>query len=184
MISHKHNAVMIHIPRTGGMSRRRVIKGVPGGHATAADYVKRLGLDKFESMFSFSFVRNPWDREVSNYTWLRRKRKHLADRLSFHEWCKDWLDLWPWLKRPQIDFLTLDGTIVVNRIARFEAIGKEWQDIARRIGIRTLLLPHYHNRVDGREHYSTYYDDECRDLIATRYATDILTWGYEFEDRR
>ena len=49
----------------------------------------------------------------------------------------------------------------------------------RFVGLPGLELPH-HNR-SQHAHYSSYYDDETRDLVAQHWARDIETFGYRFE---
>ena len=35
-----------------------------------------------------------------------------------------------------------------------------------------------------RRHYSKWYDDDSRDLVARMFADEIALTGYTFEDRR
>ena len=81
MISHPHKFVFIHIPKTGGSSIETLFLGKPQRrwapeinhyfqHATAAELRNRLmNRDNFDRYFKFAFVRNPWDRIVSEMKW-------------------------------------------------------------------------------------------------------------------
>ena len=85
------------------------------------EYIFRMGLD-WDEYFKFGFVRNPWDRELSNYFFNGGKLKPPED-ISFKEWLnmnlrKDGLihDH----NTPQCDYLT-----DVDYIARFENYAEE-----------------------------------------------------------
>ena len=91
MLCHKYKCIYIHIPKAAGKSIQHVFakqlglgskkgsdllvgmnanpdSGPPDlSHLKASEYVQLgyLSQEKFDSYFKFSFVRNPWDRIVS-----------------------------------------------------------------------------------------------------------------------
>ena len=74
MISHKHKAIFLHIPRTGGTSieallepeiqKGNIVCDVNEKHYTWHQ-AKEKYKDYWKDYFKFSFVRNPFDRVVS-----------------------------------------------------------------------------------------------------------------------
>jgi len=86
VISHDHKFIFIHVPKTGGTSIENAL-GLSGPrHNTALEYLNHYP-EIWESYFTFSFVRNPWDRLFSYYNFRRRIRQLEAENtLTFKEW--------------------------------------------------------------------------------------------------
>lgn len=101
-----------------------------------------MGQAKFDSYFSFAFVRNPWDWQVSLYTFMLKNKNHYQHNLAksfsgfteYIEWrCRE--DV-----RFQRDFVfSKDGKQLVNFIGRFENLEKDFNYICSQIGISVIL---------------------------------------------
>lgn len=214
MIIKELNCVLIHIPKCAGTSIYNAL--LPdenwhdinmtnyGGfdkynkiykqHATAQQ-TKDFYCPNFESFFSFSFVRNPWDRAVSDYLWMSKLDKfhgkclrsgsfldYLLNKNNFS--INSLKKLKPELYRydhilPQFKFLyDSEEKQMVNFIGRFENLQEDFNYVCNKLAIPQQQLPHK-NKSDHR-HYTEYYDDETRDIIAKKYAKDINYFEYEF----
>src|SRR6056297_1476065 len=112
IISPGRRFIFVHIPKTGGTSmalalearahrddiligdtpkaikrKRRLTALKPRGrlwkHSTLADIDGIVSPEDLDGLFVFTMVRNPWDRMVSYYHWLRHQRfDHPAVRLA------------------------------------------------------------------------------------------------------
>lgn len=181
------NFVFVHIHKTGGTSVESIL-GLPVLHERAQAQREILGPDEYDSRFSFSIVRNPWDLNVSLYHHLRQSDQWSRDDvLPFTEWVKRmYVDEDPqynhiaWHGRPQWWWLqNRDGSLMVDYVARLETIGDDWQTICDRIGVDTPLP---HRNKSKRDRYQTYYDSESREIIGEVYKKDIKEFGYAFDD--
>lgn len=177
----------VHINKTGGTSIVRAL-GMRFQHRTAAEMRAKLGDRRWERRFTFSVVRNPWDRAVSLYHFrVDTDQTGLGDgRLSFPDWAVAvYRDRDPELRdkprmfAPQTWWLAgADGRPDVDRVARFERLGADFDDICRRIGVRAEL-PHL--KASRRGDYRRYYTPAAHDAVADAFASDIAEWGYRFD---
>lgn len=202
LISHRHRCIFIHIPKTGGDSIESVIWpgdrtavelfGMPNLHQTgglqhllARQVREEVGDAIFDGYFRFSFVRNPWDRVVSQYTYMRQ-RPDLRALIGMRRKASlgEYLELTaqkPHVQwAPQLDFLRdAHGHILVDYIGHFERLADDMAVVFARIGLVGAALPH-RNASRRATSYRGYYDATTRDIVAARFAGDIDAFGYEF----
>jgi len=148
-------------------------------HMTATEIIEKFGKEKFDQYFSFAFVRNPWDWELSHYKYILKKTKH-PDHLRITE-LGSFDDYVAWRCdgrfRLQKEFLIHNDKIVVDHIGRFETLADDFRIVCQKAGLR-YRLPNL-NRTK-RSNYVDQYSTRSRDLIAETYREDIETFGYQF----
>jgi len=135
----------------------------------------KLGLD-WDEYFKFGFVRNPWDREISNYFFNNRTLKPPKD-ISFKEWLNISLrkdGIIHDQNTPQCDYLT-----DVDYIARFENYAEEVKYLFNRIGV-PMSQPLMHLFKTEHKPYWEYYDDADIMKVHQWYEKDIEMYNYEF----
>ena len=92
----KHQAIFIHVPKAGGNSIKKIIGISGGGHCTILDY-EIFDKHKFYVYFKFAFVRNPWDRFLSAYTYLKELGSNQDRLLSAYKYLEQ-TGRWPYDK--------------------------------------------------------------------------------------
>jgi hypothetical protein len=207
LISKKHNFIFIHVYKNAGTSitnaldpfaqhpllrkTNRVLGklSIPSpffdtrpyrGHITAFELMENLGKEKFDSYFSFAFVRNPWDWQVSLYTYALKNEKHFQHELvkklgSFEEYIK-----WRCEKevRFQKDFIySKNNELLLDYVGRYENLNADFNKICSHIGI-SAFLPKLN--VSKTVLYKNFYNEETKELVRKIFKPDIELFGYDF----
>jgi chondroitin 4-sulfotransferase 11 len=199
VISHKHKFIFVHIPKCAGTSIENLFtpdvnwwlrKTNLGSeqHLTIGE-MKRINKynEHLSTYFKFSVIRNPWSRFLSAYKFA--KNGFRKTRCSFKEFCLNTQKNCPqkgphkpyyrYIKTQQFDYLCDgSGEIVVDFICKLENLQEDFNIICDKIGIPRKQLPHTNK--SKHKHYTEYYDEETRQIVAEKYKKDIEYFGYEF----
>lgn len=180
------NFIFIHINKTGGSSVAWALK-LPFEHLTAAEKMAMVGRKRWEQCLTFTIVRNPWDKVVSQYHYrLKTNQTEMSDiPIPFNEWVQRafgeqdplYYDF-PKMFMTQTEWLAdTDGRILVDEIVRFENLDEGFARVMQKIG-KGVTLPHL--RKSKHDHYRDYYDTETAAIIHNYFKKDIDNFGYTF----
>jgi hypothetical protein len=175
------NFVFIHVPKTAGMS---ITKALGGRSGNVPLHVPRSHIKT--EVFTFGFVRNPWQRLVSLYRFLYANGR-VADGTGFRDWLlagESWLDedigfrqpLAPLQKRPQMWWL--EGC---DFVGRFERLEHDFAEACMKIASVAGDLGH-ENRGDDAAGWRCEYDDHSCEFVFAHHAADIERFDYAFSD--
>lgn len=217
MISHKHKCIFIHIPKCAGTTVKYLLfpneevswknadyNKIHGWcperkffmqHATAKQLVetKLISKDIWESYYKFTFVRNPWDRAVSDYFWLMNDRaikdsfKHyLLKTGKFHKVLNDQGELYYRGDHatPQTNFFDLEGPLKMDFVGRFETFDDDMKIISEQLGLNYTPQLHLNKSKKKKKHYSHYFNNELIQVFNSVYSNDIEQLNYSFDDQR
>ncbi len=132
----------------------------------------------FESYFKFAFVRNPWDRLVSEYEFIRRRPNHgrhsKVMKMGFEKYIVYQSKRFD---AHQINMLAdKNGNLLMDFIGKFENLHDDWNRITDKLGIENKELTH--RKKAGIKDYNSYYTDESRALVSELWKRDIESFGY------
>jgi len=183
----------IHVPKTGGTSIKKALVDHDGVVTESSSCIKNhpifhrhhlkvmnfkmsnvcrfreiLGETLWETLWKVAFVRNPWDRYVSNWHWLTRKEAAYPKKgwkargwrgedgqISFENFVKQTSQCYielnrlhgyqhdKWHLRNQLDHLVdANGKLLVDHIARFENMEEGFSLLCRKADLAEIELPY------------------------------------------
>lgn len=217
LLSIRHNFLFVHIAKTGGTSVRTALQPLRWRdpwylasflcsrlshwshhrlgskfprHAKIIAAQEMLPREFFQQLYKFTFVRNPWDLQVSSFHHIRRERPHYLgghdDFTSFMRWKLDPERPYQYhvdtsIERQSDYLIDLRGQLLVNFIGRYECLEDDFAAIRQQLGLGNLALPHKRQATDRRRDYRSYYDDATAELVAHHFAADIELLNYRFD---
>lgn len=192
----KNEIVFIHIPKTAGNAVIKSLFGVKAtGHDKAVKYAK-FDEEKFNSFFKFCFVRNPWDRMVSAFHYLKQggiSRNDIEFANEFMSGFENFEDfiyslrnentkkkILNWIHfTPQYEFTcNSSGELIVDYCGRYERLGDDYEYLKNKLGIEDNII-----KVDNKSNhraYWNYYNNEMIEIVREIYSKDIEMFGYKF----
>jgi hypothetical protein len=201
IVDRKRGYIFVHVPKTGGQSISKALGGKTGAIPT---HTPLFSIEKGDC-FAFGFIRNPWDRMVSLYSFLCQKQFKNTDNFKkekvrgagFKRWLMEdefymkedyqlpigesWVvgghgEFPPMQRRSQLWWLK-----GCDYIGRFESLSSGYHEVCKQIGMSNGNLSHINKTKHA--HYSRFYDSETIDFIAKHFQPEIELFGYSFEDR-
>ena len=101
----------------------------------------------------------------------------MVKSMSFGEFVKNGLRIKNKHIRKQVDYIISDSS-KLDFIGRFENLQEDINVVCDKIGIPQQQLPH--RNPTEHKHYTEYYNEETKQIVAEKYAKDIEYFGYEF----
>lgn len=208
-ISREKKIIFVHIPKTAGSSIEKALQiyGIDNRgsntyssqilfgqyrcqdkiyfaqHLYAKEIKKEVGGNFYDNCFSFTFVRNPYERIVSEYIYTK-----LHTKMNFAQFVHDVVvknnklplkkDRDRHCKNQKSFILGKNGKILVDFVGRYERLNDDLKKIQKITGISFKNLLHINKT--RKKNYKSYYDDETKKIIAKVYKEDLEMFGYDF----
>lgn len=214
IISHGRRYIFVHIPKTGGTSlalalearamaddvligdtpkaikRRRRLRGVESSgrlwkHSRLADIEGLVTREQMAEYFTFTLVRNPWDRMVSYYHWLQAQTfDHPAVTLAKTTDFKGFMahpHTHASLKSSPYDSYMRDtaGVEHCNAYIRIEHLGEDLAGLSDHLEF-VPEIPVV-NTSKREKDWRGYYEESTKAVVESLCAADIERFGYRFD---
>lgn len=211
IVSPGRGYVFVHVPKTGGTAlalalearaqaadiligdtpkarrrRGRIAGARTAGrlwkHSTLADIRGLLPDATLDALRPVTLVRNPWDRMVSYWHWLRLQNfdhpaVDAARRLPFGAFLAD-PGVGAAIRRAPYASYVAGGRDPI--FVRLEHLSRDLAPFERLLGF-TLDMPRA-NATERARDWRGYYDAAARARVAEMCAADIAAFGYRFDD--
>jgi chondroitin 4-sulfotransferase 11 len=136
-------------------------------------------------------IHDSWDRLVSTYFYVRDgegakcgSEQRVSDYDDFRSFVRGWLttaNVWSSTHFKPQHYIICDENLRVQMdfLGRMEKIEADFSTLRERLSVKSELI-----RVNtgNHRHYTEYYTDELREKVASIYANDIVTFGYQFQE--
>ena len=183
----KTNSLFVHIPKTAGTSISFGLYNEDPWHYKLEDY-SYISRATFRKLFKFTFVRNPYDRLASTYSYsFKHVQTHPHTSVRFITQYPTFDDfIFEWVKKvdvnshyflaPQYSFIKspFDG-IEIDFIGKFENLDREYQKVKEKLG-RANTLP-CKNISESKSRI--FYTEESAKIVYDAYQKDFLKFDYD-----
>lgn len=183
MINHKRKAIFIHTPKTGGTSIKKNIDGFTtlGDHKNWLQE-KKLTKQYWDKYFKFAFVRNPWDRVYSIYSYYKMgKNVTLVDPNKLPNNFDLFVDdLGHYLNMLGLTY-TQSAFIgpELNFVGKFENLQHDFNHIQKKLNIRPKKLTR-ERKSKRNSNYKDVYKPKMIGIVESLFDEDIKRFKYEF----
>ena len=212
-ICHDKKVIFIHVPRTGGSSIEKYLdipRTVPNFCCNImntsiyykncryamthvpAQVMRKFFPEHYEKYYKFAFVRNPYERVVSEYFWLMKKDENQGKQIDpgsvekFSKWLFKYYTVAP---KDLFGFrdhhctqkhLLCDegGKLMVDDVFRYENYNDGVQKIKTVLNISKAEIPWVNFSKYGIDK-KIMLTDENKEFIYKIHQEDFLTFGYD-----
>lgn len=192
--------IFIHIPKCAGNAVQQSLFGdIIFGHQTVRQYQIALPRDTYQNAWKFAVTRDPFERIVSAWRFLKaggfheNDEKYFCENLSqyatFDHFVNDWLVYQDPNEcgcahfKTQLHYLrNLRGEVAMDYIVKLSDLYDEYHYIRKKLGGNQLIV---HNKAKDMDiKHATYLKNQetCKN-IAKIYAEDIEVLGYRSESK-
>ncbi|MEM7506056.1 MAG: sulfotransferase family 2 domain-containing protein [Pseudomonadota bacterium] len=192
----EHDCLFIHIPKTAGISLIDALFGQPMGlsHTRIRTYRMLLSDEEYRRFHKFCFVRNPYDRLYSAFSFLKTggltaedaawTANNLYPYATFEQFVMEWLSEEAahsyYHFQPQVGFTHIRGVNQMDFTGRFETLAEDYDTLRARLGTGAGL-----KRINvGEKRQAAWrelYTSAMLDRVGKIYARDFESFGYEIE---
>jgi hypothetical protein len=221
LISRRPEFIFVHNYKTGGTSvQAKLTEKKFGSHAYYADIFRSsskmrhkdrkldlrshfnhfrafqirefIGDDFFDRAFKFGFVRNPWDFEVSFYTFIKSYEHTIESRtgmgdFSFRDYIRWRADNNSFVKQWEFffgeDTKPSGDSLLVDFIGRYENLQVDLDHALSVVGVQGVKLDRLNVSTErNNRDYRSFYDYNTEKIVEEFCKIDIETFGYEFDN--
>jgi len=186
--------IFVHVPKTAGTSIENCIRDINdknqviGGHSTSDSLLKHKKRE-FSNYFTFSIVRNPWDRLLSAYLYMHKMgtcsilgNEPIKEHKTFESFVMNYINEINIHEnmhlKPQYIFLCINDKVAVDYWGKYEHLNNEWEIISKKMNV-TVKLP-WLNKSNDKNEYKSYYTNEMKSKVEKLYIKDIQLFKYAF----
>ena len=189
-INIKNGYIFIRVPKTASQSLNSLLK-IKWDHFNANFCRDYLGEDKWNSLYTFGFVRSPWTRLISWYTYHLKKENLYKNygKTGFNNWiydgCPHHYDkkfkdkiIFPENPLLQKNWLCdLNGDIIVDYVGKYESMENDMKNICKKIDVpyRELFVVNKSEKIN----FNLKYTKKSIKIVNDLFDDDFRMFNYQ-----
>jgi len=196
-VYHKWRTVFVQIPKNASSSIHKILENqtdVHHNHRTYIDILSENDPELIENYYSFAICRNPYDRFVSAYEYMKQNsggewNPSFEDAVNefysrgTHFYTSEDIIFWP-----QHRFVTIKNIILVDDIIKYEDMNGSWSGVVEKI---SKDLPPTFSRpsniiprenityIREERNWEDYYTPELKEKVYHLYQKDFTLFKYQ-----
>lgn len=202
-ISNTKQFIFIHIPKNAGTTIKKILLPYIDEHTYSiiGELVKKTGpsypshekfslskKNQYKNYFTFAFVRNPWARHLSYYSFKTRTKEWFPKLFpTFESYIKSLTK--KVVRKEEIEWRDNQSSwiyddkdnLLVDFVGKLENLQDDLKTVFDKLSLQfpsSSEFPHMKNsRIDD---YRKYYTDEMREIVCKHNQRDIRLLNYEF----
>lgn len=188
----------VHVPKTAGFSlTKQLFGGLGTEHASALVWRSLIADSEWPDRYKFAFVRNPANRFISAFWYLKKGGMHIDDRrwadnnLVGINSAEELMDLRPteihhvleWIHfRPMVSFICDEqGSILVDFVGRYENLADDFAEVLTAIKLPLTPL-HALNVTERYDEKFSKWTPAHKKKFMELYINDYHTFNYPASD--
>ncbi|WP_281753093.1 sulfotransferase family 2 domain-containing protein [Neptunitalea chrysea] len=187
----EHRSLFLHIPKSAGVSMHYSLYETDSyGHIPLKDYYKLFGKREVKKCFKFCFVRDPYERLYSAYSYLKKGGRGCPIDLKYKEYLtpiEDFEDfVLNYLDRREIRemehfrsqtfyLVNKRGKLNIDFIGRYESIEQDFGRLCELLSTKKGTLLKVNKNKDKDPYVLT---TEVKEIIYNAYKEDFINFGY------
>lgn len=192
MIDYKNKFIFVHIPRTGGTSIESILfkdSLYKRSHHTLKQYYRQIekkGMNPLD-FYSFSIVRNPFDKLVSEYKWFCGEHTNIFPNKFVRKFYKgmsfkDFFYNFHCNRKGDRYHKMLQSSILSNEridyIGRFENLQSDFDRICKKISKPPVRLPNIYKT--PKCNYKDFYTTSIQRDVEIFFKKDLIQFNYVY----
>lgn len=154
-------------------------------HLSAEKIKLGVGDKTFNNYFKFTVVRNPYDKIVSKYFFMKSnyEKKHFGkcspELKTFKKFVKTFI-------KPVHEPYEINDEGICDFYIKFENLKNDIVTVCQKLGIKDCDISELGNfksehRKNKQIHYSKYYDEKTKNIVSKCFDRELKRFGYTFE---
>jgi hypothetical protein len=162
-------------------------------HMTAQEAIAVFGRHLWDSLYTFSLVRNPWGRMYSLFQYQRKIGLNIPLDMPFREYVARLAEQ---KKKPESERTWYSRLLFSSCDYLFDESGKQLVSEIGKFEDRTAAITRFNMRLNpplkgnlrlmetttGTAPFQSFYDAQTRDIIGELFKDDIQQFNYHFDD--